>query len=89
MSEAQKYQIAHVTDLLQLTDRQVEAFAQELPVIVATMRGMTALIESVGGEMGVPDVTVIPHVTWVDDGRRTISVGLKGEASAEGEGEQK
>ena len=87
MGDEREYQIAHVTDLLQLTDRQVEAFAQELPAIVATMRGMTALAESVAGEMGVPNITVVPYVTWIDDRKQSISVRLKDEARVEGKGD--
>ena len=87
MSEAQEYHIAHVTDLLQLTDRQVAAFARELPVVVATMRGIIALVKSVAGEMGVPNITVVPYVTWIDDGKQSISVGLKGEARIAGKGD--
>lgn len=80
---AQEYRIARLTDLLKLDDRQVEQFARELPAIIATMRGMSALILSVATEVGTSDIAVVPSVTWMDDGKHTIGVRLGNKAETE------
>lgn len=58
-----QYQLAHITDLADLSDEDVLKFAAELPTLVAALR----IVKSAAADMGVAASERVPHITYAPE----------------------
>lgn len=72
-----EYKINTLADLLELDERQIKAFCNELPEALIQIKAVIGLLEVAGDVMGVEKVVdQITPLTWKDDGKKDLTVGF-------------
>lgn len=68
-----EYKLEHITDIASIADEDIESFCRELPSLIASLKDVKPILDAAG----IDFKTVTPHIDWVADGKRSVTIEIK------------
>ena len=67
------YKFAHITDLVNIENNDIDAFCKELPELIQSLKSVKVVSDIAGADLS----KVTPFIEWAADDDHTVTVNVK------------